>query len=113
MNEFRNVTLPVPWGTAGAVVAAKYCNSALVMFSPWEFSFELAQLSPTVVAQGAEPDELPQVALAKVVHDWISMSPPHAKAFLRALAENVRLYEEQHGTIPVVEQSVLEKEESK
>ncbi len=88
MNEFRNVQLPVPFATPAA---AKYSNNSLVLFSPWEFSFELSQVTPFL--QGIDANGQPQVQLTKVVHDWISMSPPHAKAFLKALADNVERIE--------------------
>jgi len=98
MNESRNVPMPVPFGPSST---AKYSNNSMVLFSPWEFSFELSQVTPFL--QGIDASGQPQVQLTKVVHDWISMSPPHAKAFLRALAENVEKYEQQFGVIPEIQ----------
>lgn len=99
MNEFRNVQLPVPF--VGAPMTAKYSNNSLVVFTPWEFSFELSQVTPFV--QGVDAGGQAQVQVTKVTHDWISMSPPHAKAFLKALADNVDRYEKQFGSIPEVQ----------
>jgi hypothetical protein len=101
MNEFRNVPVPVQFG--GASAPAKYSNSALVLFSPWDFSFEFSQLTPSIQPAPPGADQQPQVQVMKLVQDWITMSPPHAKAFLRALGENVARYEDQYGVIPEVE----------
>jgi Protein of unknown function (DUF3467) len=105
MNEFRNVTLPMPFNAAPG--SAKYCNSALVLHSPWEFSFELSQITP-IVAVGQGEGQQVQVQAGKLVHDWIAMSPTHAKAFLKALTENVARYEEEHGAIPEIEQPTVQ-----
>ncbi len=101
MNEFRNIpVLPVPWAGAGP---AKYANSAIVVFTPWDFSFEFSHMTPTVTPGGPTGQE-PQLQVGKVIQDWITMSPHHAKAFLKALTENVAQYEEQFGEIPLIQQ---------
>jgi hypothetical protein len=41
---------------------------------------------------------LPGVPKAKI-HSRIVMAPPHAKAFLRALGENIKKFESKHGEI--------------
>jgi len=103
--DLRNVNVPIPWGGSSTTSAA-YCNNALILFSPWDLTFEFSQITPALqVEQEASPGSPPelqnaQVQVAKQIHAIISMSPQHAKALVKALADNVRKYEEQFGTIP-------------
>lgn len=71
-----------------------YSNSAQIVVSFFDFSFEFNQTVPVESQAG----ELPGVSTSLVQR--IVMSPQHAKAFLNALQQNVDHYEQQFGEIP-------------
>jgi len=62
-----------------------YSNLAIISHSQSEFVIDFVRL-------------LPNVPKAKV-KSRIVITPHHAKRFLKALADNVKKYETQHGTI--------------
>lgn len=63
----------------------EYSNFVVVTHSPAEFVYDFTRI-------------LPGVTKAKV-HSRIIMAPQHAKAFLRALGDNISKYESKHGEI--------------
>lgn len=67
------------------VSSGEYANFVVVTHSPAEFVMDFTRL-------------LPGVPKAKV-HSRIIMAPPHAKAFVNALADNLRKFEAQYGEI--------------
>lgn len=87
-----------------------YCNAVQILFSPWEFNLELAQLAPEATLQ-APPATLGQTSEAAItdlqifkhVVSRVVMSPQHTKALLAVLRQNIDKYEEQFGEIPVIE----------
>jgi hypothetical protein len=61
-----------------------YSNMVNIIHGPFDFTINFVQVSPptgTVVSR-------------------VIMSPQHAKAFLNALNDNIRKYENVHGKIP-------------
>ncbi len=62
-----------------------YANLAIITHSPAEFVIDFTRV-------------VPGVPKAKV-YSRIIMTPQHAKSFLRALEENIKKYEAQHGEI--------------
>lgn len=62
-----------------------YSNLAIVSHSPNEFIIDFIRM-------------IPNVPKAKV-KSRIVLTPEHAKRILKALAENVKRYEAQHGSI--------------
>jgi hypothetical protein len=66
-----------------------YANLALITHSPAEFILDFCRLLP-----GAPKTRVQ----ARVV-----MAPRNVKRFLAALEENLKRYEERHGTLPVDE----------
>ena len=69
----------------------KYANFAVISHSPNEFVFDFA---------AAYPGQPSALVVSRIV-----TNPRHAKAFLRALEENLRRYEANFGTI---EEAVLQ-----
>ncbi len=67
------------------ISSGEYANFVVVTHSPAEFVMDFTRL-------------LPGVPKAKV-HSRIIMAPPHAKAFMSALADNIKKFESQHGEI--------------
>lgn len=67
------------------VSSGEYANFVVVTHSPAEFVMDFTRI-------------LPGVAKAKV-HSRIVMAPPHAKAYLLALQDNIRKFEEKYGEI--------------
>ena len=67
-----------------------YSNLAIINHSPSEFVVDFIQV-------------MPGVPKAKV-KSRIVLTPQHAKRFLRALGENVKRFEAQHGEIQDIEQ---------
>ncbi|NOZ03210.1 MAG: DUF3467 domain-containing protein [FCB group bacterium] len=67
------------------VSGGEYSNFVVVTHSPAEFVMDFTRL-------------LPGVKKAKV-HSRIVMAPPHAKAFLMALNDNIRKFESKYGEI--------------
>lgn len=63
----------------------EYANFVVVTHSPAEFVMDFTRI-------------LPGVTKAKV-RSRIVMAPPHAKAFLAALQENIRKFESKYGEI--------------
>ena len=63
----------------------QYSNFAIVTHSPAEIVMDFTRL-------------LPGVAKAKV-HSRIIMAPPHAKAYLMALTDNIDKFESKYGEI--------------
>ena len=68
-----------------SISGGEYSNFVVVTHSPAEFVMDFTRL-------------LPGVPKAKI-HSRIVMAPPHAKAFLRALGENIKKFESKHGEI--------------
>jgi len=85
-----------------------YCNAVQILFSPWEFNWELSQMAPEATLETTEPEGLPPqaavtgVQIYKHVISRVVMSPQHAKAVLTIMQENIAKYEEQFGTIPEI-----------
>jgi hypothetical protein len=67
------------------VSGGEYSNFVVVTHSPAELVMDFTRL-------------LPGVAKAKV-HSRIVMAPPHAKAFLLALQDNLQKFEKKYGGI--------------
>ena len=67
------------------VSSGEYANFVVVTHSPAEFIMDFTRI-------------LPGVPKAKV-HSRIVMAPPHAKAFLNALNENIKKFESKKGEI--------------
>ena len=67
------------------VSSGEYANFVVVTHSPAEFIMDFTRI-------------LPGVPKAKV-HSRIVMAPPHAKAFLNALNENIKKFESKNGEI--------------
>jgi hypothetical protein len=72
------------------IAEGEYANLAIISHSPSEFVMDFIRL-------------VPNVPKAKV-KSRIIMTPQHAKRLLRALAENVKKYENQFGEIAEPEQ---------
>ena len=68
--------------------AGIYSNLAVITHSPTEFVTDFIQI-------------MPGVPKAKV-RSRVIMNPQHAKRLMKALIENVKRYESQHGTISEV-----------
>ena len=68
--------------------AGIYSNLAVITHSPTEFVTDFIQI-------------MPGVPKAKV-RSRVIMTPQHAKRLMKALIENVKRYESQHGTISEV-----------
>ena len=67
------------------VSGGEYANFVVVTHSPAEVVMDFTRL-------------LPGVAKAKV-HSRIIMAPPHAKAYLMALTDNIKKFESKYGEI--------------
>ena len=65
-----------------------YSNLAVITHSPTEFVTDFVQI-------------MPGVPKAKV-RSRVIMTPQHAKRLMKALLENIKRYESQHGTISEV-----------
>ena len=65
-----------------------YSNLAVITHSPTEFETDFVQI-------------MPGVPKAKV-RSRVIMTPQHAKRLMKALIENIKRYESQHGTISEV-----------
>tara|TARA_B100000700_G_C14668803_1_gene679826 strand:+ start:160 stop:486 length:327 start_codon:yes stop_codon:yes gene_type:complete len=72
------------------VSSGEYANFVVVTHSPAEFIMDFTRI-------------LPGVPKAKV-HSRIVMAPPHAKAFLNALKENITKFESKNGEIKNLKQ---------
>ena len=72
------------------VSEGEYANSVIVTHSPAEFVMDFTKI-------------LPGVSKARV-HSRVIMAPQHAKAFLSALGDNIKLFEQQNGEIAPPEQ---------
>ena len=70
------------------VAAGIYSNLAVITHSPTEFVTDFIQI-------------MPGVPKAKV-RSRVIMTPQHAKRLMKALIENVKRYESQHGKISEV-----------
>jgi hypothetical protein len=67
------------------IAEGTYANFAAITHSPAEFVMDFIRVLP-----GAEKSR---------VHARVIMAPQNAKAFVRALQENISRYEERHGEI--------------
>ncbi|MCH7613224.1 MAG: DUF3467 domain-containing protein [Candidatus Marinimicrobia bacterium] len=67
------------------VSSGEYANFVVVTHSPAEFVMDFTRL-------------LPGAPKAKI-NSRIIMAPPHVKAFMLALKDNIRKFEEKHGEI--------------
>lgn len=65
-----------------------YANHLQILIGPWDLTFRFGIITAVGEAIGAKE-------LTRVV-----VSPQHAKAILRLLERQVKLYEERHGEIP-------------
>jgi len=74
------------------VAAGTYSNLATIIAGPGEFFIDFGRVVP-----GRSEFK---------VFSRIILSPAHAKQFARALADNVRHYEQAHGDIPGLPESV-------
>lgn len=91
--------------------SSQYCNGVMIAFSPWDFTLTFSKNVPVLTASigapepGAQdPTVTQEFNVAQELIERIIFSPPHAKAFLHAMAENVAKYEEQHGVLPLLVQ---------
>lgn len=73
-----------------SVASGEYSNFVVVTHSQAEFVMDFTRL-------------LPGTPKAKV-HSRVIMAPPHAKAFLNALRDNIQKYENRHGEIKMPDQ---------
>ena len=78
-----------------------YVNSALVQLGAFDF-----RISVGVAPEDDKPDEV--IRLEE--HAQLIMSPQHAKALLRALANNVKKYEDEFGEINLMPKSAPQEE---
>jgi hypothetical protein len=78
-----------------------YVNSALVQLGAFDF-----RISVGITPEDDKPDEV--IRLEEQAQ--LIMSPQHAKALLRALANNVKKYEEEFGEINLVPKSAPKEE---
>lgn len=69
----------------GEVGEGQYANFVVITHSPAEFVMDFTRL-------------MPGVRKAKV-HSRIIMAPPHAKAFMQALRDNISRFEKKYGEI--------------
>jgi len=67
------------------VSEGEYANFVIVTHSPAEFVMDFTKI-------------LPGVSKARV-HSRVIMAPQHAKAFLAALGDNIKRFEQQNGEI--------------
>lgn len=67
------------------IASGEYSNFVVVTHSAAEFIMDFTRI-------------LPGVPKAKV-HSRIIMAPPHAKAFMSALGDNIKKFEAKHGEI--------------
>ena len=103
----------------GSAPPAIYCNAVQMLFSPWDFTVELSHLSPEATLQptstepGAAPTEaaISSVSVQKHVVSTVVMSPLHAKAMLKVLAEHIERYEGSSGKSPTSTLSSLAERE--
>ncbi len=75
------------------VASGEYSNFVVVTHSQAEFILDFTRI-------------LPGVPKAKV-HSRVIMAPAHAKAFLGALNDNIRKYENQYGPIKMPERGPM------
>lgn len=68
-----------------------YVNNTRFGYTKWDIQMLCSQVSVTLDVKGSPVEE---VAL-------ITMSPAHAKAVYKALGENIKIYEDEYGEIPV------------
>ncbi len=88
LNENQiNIELPED------IAEGTYSNLAIISHSPQEFVVDFIRI-------------LPNVPKAKV-KSRILLTPEHAKRFMKALAENVKKYEQQFGIINDKEQPMM------
>jgi Protein of unknown function (DUF3467) len=78
-----------------------YINGIAILYSPWDFSLVFLRGLPAESGAGSGGSEHAFETTAQAVNSVV-MSPQHAKAMLKALADNIQAYEEEHGEIPVV-----------
>ena len=71
----------------GDVGSGEYSNFVVITHSPAEFVLDFTRI-------------MPGVPKAKI-NSRIIMAPPHAKAFLNALNDNVNRYEKKYGDIKI------------
>lgn len=88
LNENQiNIELPED------IAEGTYSNLAIISHSPQEFVVDFIRI-------------LPNVPKAKV-KSRILLTPEHAKRFMKALADNVKKYEQQFGIINDKEQPMM------
>jgi hypothetical protein len=88
LNENQiNIELPED------IAEGTYSNLAIISHSPQEFVVDFIRI-------------LPNVPKAKV-KSRVLLTPEHAKRFMKALAENVKKYEQQFGIINDKEQPMM------
>jgi Protein of unknown function (DUF3467) len=78
-----------------------YVNGIAILYSAWDFSLVFLRGLPAESGAGAGGGEHSFETTAQAVSSVV-MSPQHAKAMLKALADNIQAYEKEHGEIPVV-----------
>lgn len=72
------------------IAEGTYCNLAIINHSPSEFVVDFVNIMPGMPKSK--------------VKSRIILTPQHAKRLLKALADNVQRYEQNHGEIKMVEQ---------
>lgn len=85
MDQQPNKKMEIELGKDEAT--GTYSNLVMITHSPSEFVFDFIAV-------------MPGLTKARVMKRMI-LTPEHAKRFSKALNENVRRYEEQHGEIPL------------
>ncbi len=78
-----------------SVGTGTYSNLAIISHTPTEFVVDFAQLMPS--NQQGEA----------TVQQRIILAPVHAKRLLAALTDNVRKYEENYGTIDIMQGAMV------
>tara|TARA_B100000003_G_C10916562_1_gene365479 strand:- start:1609 stop:1935 length:327 start_codon:yes stop_codon:yes gene_type:complete len=85
MDKNQNKTQQINIELDEKVSSGEYANFVVVTHSPAEFVLDFTRI-------------LPGVPKAKV-HSRIVMAPQHAKAFLGALNDNIKKFEDKNGQI--------------
>ena len=87
MDKNQNKTQQINIELDEKVSSGEYANFVVVTHSPAEFVLDFTRI-------------LPGVPKAKV-HSRIVMAPQHAKAFLGALNDNIKKFEDKNGQIKI------------
>jgi hypothetical protein len=95
------------WVPAPAASGGTYVNGIQIVYSPWDFSLLLSRAVPTEFHPEAPAEGQVRFRVEAVPQfvETLVMSPQHAKAMLKALEDNIKAYEKDHGEIPLIDVS--------